>query len=320
MELLEPQERALVKATVINKFRGDASLLESGIEFLEQRTGVPVLGVVPHLEDHGIPEEDSALLQAGPQPQARDGLLDIAVMRLPRISNFTDFEPLAVEPGVWLRYVATPAAFGEPDLVIVPGTKATIADLQFLRQSGLAGSLLSFAARGGAVMGVCGGLQMLGESIRDPDGVESPIADAPGLGLLPLVTTFTTPKTTVQVEAVACGASGLLAGAAGCRVSGYEIHNGRTESREPLAPAFRIGEREDGAVSPDGSRFGTYIHGLFDEDDFRRAFLGGLAARRGLSGLETAPSLPREAVYDRLAARVRAALDMERLYTIIGIR
>lgn len=310
MELLEPEERALVKATVINKFRGDLSLLDSGLTFLADHTKVPVLGVVPYLDGHGVPEEDSATLSLGaPATSPGTDLLDIAVVRLPRISNFTDFEPLAREPSVWLRYVGDGAALGIPDLVIIPGTKTTMADLAYLRASGLAQRISAFSADGGMVMGICGGLQMLGQAILDPDGIESNQCEAPGLGLLPLTTTFANPKTTVRVEGV-CG----LPFATGERIVGYEIHNGRTEVDGP--PAFTVEGHPDGALK--GNVFGTYVHGVFDEDGFRGAFLKGLAARKG-TALDIAPALPRDAVYDRLAARVRAALDMDRLYAIAGL-
>ncbi len=317
LELLEPKERALIRATVVNKFRGDLALLDGGLEFLQQRTGVPVLGVVPYLESHGVPEEDSALLGPVQALSPHEGLLHIAVIRLPRISNFTDFEPLAQEPSVWLRYVARPASLGDPDLIIIPGTKSTIADLAYLRDSGLAPAIQEFAAAGGAVMGICGGLQMLGTLLRDPEGIESEIQEVPGLRLLPLVTTFSNPKTTIRVEGRACALSGPLAAAHGCWVRGYEIHNGRSEGEG--AAAFQAGDHEDGAVSAKGNVFGTYIHGVFDEAEFRGAFLKALALGKGLSTLSFASAQPRDGVYDRLAARVRAALDIEKLYEIVNL-
>lgn len=309
MELLEPEERALVKGTVINKFRGDVTLLDSGLTFLADRTKVPILGVVPYLDAHGVPEEDSASLPQAGAPAPDGKFIEIAVVRLPRISNFTDFEPLAREPSVWLRYVADGASLGTPDLVIIPGTKATMADLAYLRASGLAQRIAAVAAEGSTVMGICGGLQMLGKAIRDPDRIESDQCEASGLGLLPMVTTFAKPKTTVRVEGTSS-----LPWVEGERIVGYEIHNGRTEVDGP--PAFMVAGHPDGAVHK--TVFGTYVHGVFDEDGFRRAFLEGLASRKGIS-IDMAPDLPREAVYDRLAARVRAALDTERLYTIAGV-
>ncbi|MEK7216670.1 MAG: cobyric acid synthase, partial [Chloroflexota bacterium] len=249
MELLEPGDRALVRGTIINKFRGDPSLLGDALRLVERRTGVPVLGVVPFLPQHGVPEEDSVALNGGPNGRldgghgsgaAVAGAVDIAVVQPPRIANFTDFGALAAHPGVRLRYVATAAEFGEPHIVILPGSKSTVADLDYLRAQGLDLAVCRAAAAGRLVVGVCGGYQMLGERIRDPDGVESSQRETVGLGLLPVSTTFSPEKTTIQVSGRVAAARGVLAHAAGATVTGYEIHNGVTAAAPGVAPAFLV--------------------------------------------------------------------------------
>ncbi|MCL4531949.1 MAG: cobyric acid synthase [Actinobacteria bacterium] len=235
--LLAPEEKALVKGLVINKFRGDVSLLGSGLRMLEDRAGMPVLGVVPYLRNLLISEEDSAGLEA---TSGGAGLLDVAVIRLPRISNFDDFDLLAAEPAVSLHYVADPAKLGRPDLVILPGSKGTVSDLQFLRETGLARAITALTRTGTAVLGICGGYQMMGETILDPEQVESPVVETAGMGLLPAITTFVDDKRTVRVSAVVLGGTGPFAAAAGQEISAYEIHMGTTVHRGE--PAFQLSE------------------------------------------------------------------------------
>jgi len=322
LELLDPDERARVRGLVINKFRGDATLLAPALDFIAGRTGVPVLGVVPHLERVGLPEEDSVALEV-PARRAGDGAdLDIAVVHLSRISNFDDFDPLAAEPGVGVRFVAEAADLGSPDLLILPGTKSTIADLAVLRERGLDRAIVRLARGGTPLLGICGGFQMLGETIADPHGVESDERAVAGLGLLPLRTVFAHEKTTVRAAGVVAGDRGLLAGAAGLPFRGYEIHLGRTDGALPAA--LRVTERRggaadapDGALSADGWIGGVYIHGLFDSPSLRAALLRNLAARRGLPA--RAWGAPRADPFDRLADHVRASLDLPRLYRIIGL-
>jgi len=327
MELLEPSQRELVAGFVINKFRGDPSLFDEGVVFLEERLARPVLGVVPWIEGLGIAEEDSLGLPVpipvnGAAPRAPR--IDVAVIRLPHISNFDDFDPLAIRPGVRLRYVDRVADFGHPDLVILPGTKTTRTDLEFLRERALDRAVLSHAAGGGAIVGICGGYQMLGERIEDPDGVEGIPGCSEGLGLLPSVTWYATRKATHQVRGRVESALGPLAAASGTLLSAYEIHMGRTESRgtAPFSTAlFSIedgssGPRPEGIVSADGRIVGTYLHGLFRNGPLLDALVEWLADRKGI--VLPSSSVPADP-YDRLAETLRATLDIDRLRALVGI-
>lgn len=320
--LLEPEERLLVKGLIVNKFRGDPGLFADGVRILEERGGVPVLGVVPWLHDHGIPEEDGAsLLDCGDVSplSARDAttpLLDIAVIKLPRIANFDDFDPLAAEPGVRVRFVQTPEALGRPDAIILPGTKHTLADLAWLRATGLADAVAARCRQGAGLVGICGGYQMLGRVIRDPDGVEGG-GEAAGLGLLPVEVTFVGEKMTQQATGRPLGHWPWLHRDE--PLTGYEIHAGRAETAAPLLELSRLnGSRAfDGAATPDGRIWGTHLHGLFHNDDFRRAWLSSLGWH------PSGPPMPylarKAAAYDRLADALAAALDVRRLDAIIGL-
>jgi adenosylcobyric acid synthase len=326
LALLEPEERALVRGLIVNKFRGTRALLEPGLRMIEERTGVPVLGVVPYLSDLRLADEDAVALEVPPAPAAAAGALDIAVVRLPRIANFDDFDPLAAEPDVRLRYVARAEELGAPDLIVLPGTKATVADLGWLRACGLADGIVAAAGRGTAVLGICGGYQMLGQEVRDPRHVEADEDVVPGLGLLPVVTHFEPVKATHQVAAEVCAGEGLFAGARGAPVRGYEIHMGRTApTAGGVAPVLALRRRSgvaceefDGAVAAGGWVAGTYLHGLFDNDALRAALLGALAAARGVPFRPGVP-LDRAAQYDRLAACLRDVLDLRQLRRIIGL-
>lgn len=322
--LLEEHERRLVRGLVVNKFRGDASLFAEGITILEERGGVPVLGVVPFLRDLGIADEDSvALDDLHPAPVPPDGLT-IAVIRLPHISNFDDFDPLRAEPGVTVRFIDQPADLAGADLLILPGTKTTVADLRWLRERGLATALGVQAQAGTPVLGICGGYQMLGTAIYDPDGSEADVPEIAGLGLLPIVTHFSHEKQTVRAQGAVAAASGLFAGASDLPCHGYEIHMGRTVLLDGALPLLHITQRggqpasdPDGATSADGQVAGTYLHGLFDSDNLRHALLANLAVRRGTTRTAAPTRIDREAQYDRLAAAVRAHLDMACLYQMI---
>jgi adenosylcobyric acid synthase len=325
MELLEPQDRKRVGGFIINKFRGDVSLLEPGFDVLTARTGVPVLGVVPHFAERLVPAEDSLDLDAAP-PAVGPVVVDIAVARLPRISNFDDFEPLAREPGVRVRFVRTPEEVATADAIVLPGSKSTIADLQWLRDSGLASAISAAAGEGRPVIGVCGGYQMLGKAIRDPEHVESQADTTPGLGLLPVVTTFATTKTTVRVRAEVTAAAGPFAGVAGSDVAAYEIHTGRTDGDGVPRPFVVVGRRGaavrefDGATNGPGTVVGTYLHGLFANDALRRAFLVHLATRKnerpdGRWGAGEA-AVDR---YDRLADIVDGAVDVRAVGKLVGL-
>jgi len=326
LELLEPEERDLVRGFVINKFRGDLSLLEPGVKWLEERTKIPVVGIIPYYHDIQIAEEDSVSLERRRAMREKDAyVLDIAVIGLPHISNFDDFDPLQQEEGVRLRYVEDNDQLGKPDLIILPGTKSTMADLFYLKRQGLAERIVDQARRGAPVIGICGGYQMMGDVILDPDHVESPAAETVGLGLLPVVTTFFSVKSTYQVRGQVVSEKGLLEGASGLSLSGYEIHMGRSEGTKILSP-FRIDERSrkpcqemDGCLSPDGNHLGTYIHGLFHNEGLRRSLLVSLAARKGVIFRPQARVISKEEQYDRLAALVRCSLNMELVYHIIGL-
>ncbi|MGE3912693.1 MAG: cobyric acid synthase, partial [Chloroflexota bacterium] len=249
LELLDPDERALVRGLAINKFRGDPAILAPGLDFLVQRTGVPVLGVVPHLPDLDLPEEDSlGLEQRGATPARQTDCVDIAVIRLPRIANFDEFAPLAAEPAVFLRYVEQPDRLGQPDLVILPGTKTTVADLEWLRESGLADAVVRLGRAGTPLLGICGGYQMLGRVIRDPHGAESDRSVVDGLGLLPVDTTFATTKRTVRVAGKLLAERGPLRSAAGSPLVAYEIHMGRTVLDGTLLPLVQIEQRSGETV------------------------------------------------------------------------
>ncbi|AIQ45519.1 cobalamin biosynthesis protein CobQ [Paenibacillus sp. FSL R7-0273] len=337
LELLEPHERARVKGFIINKFRGDLSLLQPGLDWLEQRTGIPVLGVLPFLPQLRIEAEDSVVLDAAPARLAGSSKeLDIAVIRYPRISNFTDFDPLQAEPDASVRYVNTAAELGTPDVIILPGTKNTAADLAFLRQQGFSAAIAAALRQGTQQLaGICGGYQMLGQRLLDPDAVEgSEPGESEGLGYLPLSTVFLQHKTTVRVTGTLAGGHPLQLGgvtqqeAANIPVGGYEIHMGATTNHDAAAvrSLFRL-DRKDGQEqlegwgTPDGRIWGTYLHGLFHNDELRRRWLDGLRVAKGLAPKAVTFSAAdlREQEFDRLASSVRENLNMEAVYAIMGL-
>ncbi len=319
MELLQPEERRLVRGLVINKFRGDIALLGPGLTFLAERTGVPVLGVVPYLPRLRIAPEDSASLE---EQSTHRGPLDVAVLRLPRISNFDEFRLLGAEPAVTLRFVDGPDTLGRPDLIVLPGSKSTVADLEFLHQSGLAEAVHSLVRESVPLLGICGGYQMLGEWIADPWLVESDRERAPGLGLLPARTIFQREKRTRRVRARAIAPAGFVKLLEGATLEGYEIHMGLTTADGPhLFHVAAEGQpwRPEGCTSADGLIAGTAVHGIFEDHRARDALIRWLGERRGLR-LEAAPAPDREGEYDRLAESVRASLDLGAIYRILGLR
>jgi adenosylcobyric acid synthase len=320
IELLTQEEKALVKGVIINKFRGDASLLESGIKHVEERTGVPVLGVLPWLSGHGLPEEDSVALQRkGKSPSSGDGgKLRVGVVRLPRISNYTDFAALEAEPDVALSYLEHPASVAGLDLLILPGTKSTIADLTWLKKSGLADAISSFD---GATIGICGGYQMLGKAVHDPYHVESAADRCDGLALLDVATTMLAEKHTHRVDARLMPAGETVSGGCTDGIYGYEIHMGDTalgpEAREFATIVNRSGveaDVSDGAVSNDGRIFGTYLHGIFDNAGFRSSLLNRLRREKGMP--ERDQAAPVADPFDALAAHMEKHLDMARIFEI----
>jgi adenosylcobyric acid synthase len=322
LELLDEVEREMVRGLIINKFRGDISLLRPGLEMLEFRTRKPVLGVVPYFRNIKIAQEDSVYLEERMAVKAGSGL-KIAVMRLPHIANYDDFDPLE-NGGCELDFVDDAGKLERPDLIILPGTKNTIDDLLFLRRTGLDRAILSLAGNGTPVIGVCGGFQMLGRLIHDPDRVESQDRVVAGLGLLDIETTFKRTKTTTQVKARVAGSAGLLQGLTGIVVTGYEIHMGQSDPGGS-SPAFRVFETPegpadyaDGAVGGDGLIFGTYCHGLFHNTEFTRGLLDGVRKLKGLPLLSTS-GINKNEQYDALAKIVRQNLDIKRIYGILGL-
>ena len=324
LALLAPEDRARVAGLIVNRLRGDASILAPGLEELQARAGVPVLGVVPWIGERLMPAEDSMDLDEMPAGEG-SALVDVAVVRLPRIANFDDFEWLAGEPGVRVRWVTAPSGLVDSDLVVLPGSKSVVADLAWLHERGLARAILAAASAGRPVLGVCGGYQMLGRTVRDPHGVESSVAEAAGLDLLPLETTFAPAKTTRRVRARVTAAWGPLAAARDVIVDAYEIHAGVTRLRVPdVARPFAIVERGgapaddlDGAVA--GAVAGTYLHGVLASGPLRRALLGWLAARAGRgSHAAWGSAAPRLARWDRLADIVANALDLKAVGGLVG--
>lgn len=325
LELLEPADRARVAAFVVNKFRGDRKLLEPGLEFLAGRTGVPVLGVLPFLRGLRIADEDSVSLDdRGHGRRAVPGELDVAVVRFPRLSNHDDVAPLEQEPGVNVRFVEEPGQLDGADLVVLPGSKSTVSDLAWLRSTGLATAVLRRAADGGRILGLCGGCQMLGRSIHDPQRVEADVERTEGLGLLPISTRFGREKTTAQAKGRLATASFL--GPTGTAISGYEIHMGHLVHEPDAQPALEITQRNgqpasvaDGAVSADGAVVGTLVHGLFEDDGLRAGLLASLRAGRGLMAPAAAVISTREAAYERLADAALAHLDWTLLTRLVGL-
>lgn len=327
LELLDEEERALVKGLVINKFRGDVTLLTPAIDFLEEKTGKPVLGVVPHIDQMGIDDEDSVSLEEK-QVVPTDGDVRIAVIQTPKISNFTDFDALAHEKDVALYYVKAVEDLGEPDVIMLPGSKNTTEDMLYLGKSGLGEKILAHAKAGKAVIGICGGYQMLGEVIRDPQHTESQNDEAAGLGLLGMETVFASEKLTSQVVAQCQDLHFMGQSISADNLQGYEIHMGHTAfTREADKHPFTVCQRrgkacasQEGTANAAGNVFGTYIHGVFDNDVFRRSVLNAIRHSKGLEALANTRNVmaEKQQAYEHLADVVENALDMEKLYQIMG--
>jgi adenosylcobyric acid synthase len=329
LELLDEEERALVKGLIINKFRGDITLLEPAIDFLEKKTGKPVLGVIPYLDHLGIDDEDSVSLEEKIHT-ASNGEIKIAVIRTPKISNFTDFDCLENEADVSLYYVQAGDALGNPDLILLPGSKNTTEDLLYLRQSGIEANLKMLIAQGTPLIGICGGYQMLGKAIYDPHHTESTLDSIVGLDLLPIETTFIPEKLTTQIVAECPGFQFLDTTIAASDLHGYEIHMGRTEFlQEEVMNPFVITERSetkthdlDGYVRADGLVMGSYIHGIFDNDLYRRSILNAIRVHKGLVPLENTVDTARakQDSYNRLADTVRNNLNMDLMKEIMAAK
>nr|VFK49110.1 MAG: L-threonine O-3-phosphate decarboxylase /adenosylcobyric acid synthase (glutamine-hydrolysing) [Candidatus Kentron sp. SD] len=324
MEVLWERERARVAGFIINRFRGQRALLAEAMEYTRDHTGAPVLGVIPYLSDLGLPEEDSVTFKATDKDAARGpDQVEIAIIDLPHISNFTDFDPLALETDVCLRIVREARRLGSPDAVILPGSKNVPNDLAYLRTSDLAERIVALARQGTTIVGVCGGMQMLGNEIADPHGIESHEFHArggdshggawAGLGLLPLRTILAPEKTLKRVSS-RHPESGLT-------LQGYEIHHGYTSGDNPLPTMITDDGNVIGFSSRSGRISGTYLHGLYDNDAFRRWFIDSLRARRGLAPLGVAARVAYdlEPALDRLAQVVRANLDVEGIYRKMGL-
>ena len=296
--VLDPQDAAMVAGFLINRFRGDPSLFDEGYAEIERRTGWPGFGTLPWFEEAWrLPAEDALGVADG----RHEGPVRVACLALSRMANFDDLDPLSHEPAVRLTMVrAGQAVPGDADVVVIPGSKSTRGDLAYLRAQGWDVDLAAHVRRGGHVLGLCGGYQMLGEAVADPDGVEGPPGTDPGLGLLPVRTVMAQGKVTVEAQATH---------AASARpIRGYEIHMGRTERAEGTAPFAHVGARPEGAVSADGRIAGTYLHGLFRDDGFRAGWLAGFGAR-SQTGYDAAV----EATLDALAAHMEAHLDVDGL-------
>lgn len=346
VSLLKEDERARIKGLIINKFRGDSAIFEPGRAMLEELCGIPVVGLVPYM-DVDIEDEDSLgnslLKRDGP------GLVDLAVIRLPRISNFTDFDVFSRFRGVSLRYVSRSSELGCPDMVFLPGTKSTMEDLRWMRRNGLEAAVLKLADRRVPVWGICGGYQMLGESLRDPGGVESGEAgELAGMGLLPLRTEFESAKVRTRIEGAFGEMDGPLSALSGKCLSGYEIHMGKTwidrengamdtaklvswraepEICRPVSYLMEL--QKGGAVRPAkadgwnrGNVYGSYVHGIFDGPGIAEAVVNALARNKGVDlgdmGLMDYKAY-RQQQYDKLADELRQSLDMDAIYKIMGL-
>lgn len=360
MELLEAEERKRVAGLVINKFRGDRSILEPGLDFLEGRCKRPVLGVVPFIRNLRIEEEDSVALSdgrgrfasgsgkyaggnrkyAGGSGKFAGGngngevagealwpsdvrgaagisskTVKVRAARLPRLSNFTDFDAFTACPGFEFRFVEHPPGLTDADLIIIPGTKSTIADLRFLWSSGLAAEIIRKAKAGTPVIGICGGFQMLGTKILDPHGLDSSAGSVKALGLLDIETVFDPEKETRQAAGEVVATTPLLP--QGALVAGYEIHMGRSKLGTKAKQLLQTAHGADGAVSGNGLVLGSYLHGFFDSDEVLAGLLAYFGCPAELPLLDR--GLVKEHEYDRLARELRASLDMKKIYDIIGL-
>jgi adenosylcobyric acid synthase len=322
MMLLENDEKDMVKGLIINKFRGDKTILEPGIEALEKLAGKKVVGTVPYME-LSLEDEDSLTdrFNAGSNSNLHADI-DIAVIKLPHISNFTDFNIWENVEGVALRYVVRPYELGNPDLIILPGTKNTIEDLRWLRESGMETNILrKYNNKECVIFGICGGYQMLGESIIDINGMESAGTKIRGIGLIPMVTEFENNKERTQITGVIENVDGIFGNLNGLEISGYEIHMGNSTVTKPF---LRIKDEVTGACKADGYSservYGTYVHGIFDRHEIVEGMVKSLAKLKGIDVPKTHIldySQYKQLEYDKLADGLRQSLDMDKIYKII---
>lgn len=318
--LLEEDEQQMIKGMIINKFRGDKTILDPGVAALEEKTKIPVVGVAPYMELE-VDDEDSLTERFSGQQEV--GLIDIAVIRLPRISNFTDFNALEIIPGVSVRYVKSVQELKNPDMIILPGTKNTMEDLLWMRQNGLEAAVLKKAAEQKVIFGICGGYQMLGETLSDPQHVEAG-GEMKGMGLLPVDTTFTASKTRTRVQGTFAGTDGILKNLEGTLLEGYEIHMGESTLKENARSFTEITDMVAGNSKSDGAYcgnvYGTYIHGVFDCEEVAKKIVGALGEQKGIdvsemTGMDLAAF--KETQYDKLAQGLREHLDMKKIYEIL---
>ena len=319
--LISDEERMLVKGFIINKFRGDPSLLGSGLDQLKELTGVPVIGVLPYLTDIYVPEEDSPAEARTSETGIDDDHVEIAIIGLPRIANFDEFDTLAHQAGVKLRYVRKTSEFGNPDLVIIPGSKVTAVDLDFLRQSGMESKIRNHIWNGRPLIGICAGLQILGNAILDPEGIETDRPDTQGLGILDIDTIFIGEKLTARTSGRFVVDRGLLCGTLGLEVSGYEIHVGISEpdSETTVAMLSTDGNRALGYLDRTGRVFGTYVHDLFKNTGFTQRIITNIARMKGIEQLPETESFSQEAEFDKLASHLRKHIDINAIYRAIGL-
>lgn len=316
--LLEEHERARIKGIIINKFRGDVEILRSGLEMIEELTGIPVIGVVPYM-NIDVDDEDSLSERLGRASSAE--CVDIAVIRFPRISNFTDFNVLGLADGVSVRYVDSPSKLKNPDLIILPGTKSTMSDLVWMRENGMEAAVLKCHASGCPIIGICGGFQMLGKTLSDPLGTERG-GSLRGMGLLDTKTVFKENKTRKRIKGKICNINGMFSELSGTEVSGYEIHMGESEN---MGGAYSIGTLEDGRScgfsDRDGGVLGTYLHGIFDEGGAAQKLVRALMRKKGIKemSLDFDINAYKQAQYDILADNLRKSLDIGKIYDIMGM-
>ena len=335
LELLDSDERDRVKGVIINKFRGDIGILESGITMLEERIKKPVLGVLPYFTDIDVDDEDSVSFDKKNRgSETSKSQIDIVIIRLPRISNFTDFDILRREKNLSVRFVKDAQSIGNPDLIILPGTKNTIGDLEFIKKQGIADAIIHLSKRGTMVIGICGGYQMLGSVICDPKEAESETGETGetgGLGLIDVSTLFKLQKSTYQVKARLHdrGADIFKSLNRDNEITGYEIHMGETQLLNGTSPFLTIIERsdkdvcmDDGAVSSDGNVIGSYLHGIFDNNEFRLELINHLRKKKGLSPMlpEELSTVDKEREYDKLADWFREHINMDLIFEQIGHR
>ena len=322
VDLLEPFERDMVKGLIINKFRGDKTILDPGVKMLEERSHIPVVGVAPYMN---IQVEDEDSLTERFDRKQSTGLIDIAVIRVPRISNFTDFNPFESVEGVSLRYVQHVSELKNPDMIILPGTKNTMEDLLWMRENGLEAAVLKAAAAGCIVFGICGGYQMLGDTLSDPYHVEAG-GKIRGMGLLPMDTVFASKKTRTRVTGKFLPMTGIFAALSGVSLEGYEIHMGESVRKEGTLPATKlmVAGNQPEETKTEGAFHenvcGTYVHGVFDKEEVVEALIRILGERKGIdvssmTGIDFAAF--KETQYNILAAELRKHLDMKKIYSIL---